>query len=278
MLSPLLITLREGLEAALIIGMLLAFLNKAGQRSQFWSVWTGAGFAVVISFAAGAFLYFAAIEFEGRGEQVFEGITMLLATGILTWMIFWMRRRASDLKAHLEGKVANTLGTGSSLGLVGLAFVVVVREGIETALFLFSASRVSNSPALFTIGGALGLLAAIVIGWGLYKGSARLNLRLFFSFTSVLLIVFAAGLLAHGIHEFQEAGLLPVFVEHVWNLNGVIDENAGVGAFLKALIGYNGNPSLIETVVWFTYLFGGLGLYFLRGIKSTPGAVQKSMA
>jgi len=258
--------------------MLLAFLNKAGQRSQFWSVWTGAGFAVVISIAVGAFLYYAAIEFEGRGEQIFEGIAMLAATAILTWMIFWMRRQASGLRAYLEGKAANVLGTGSSLGLVGLAFVVVVREGIETALFLFSASRVSTSPALFNFGGALGLVAAIVIGWALYKGSARLNLRLFFSFTSVLLIIFAAGLLAHGIHEFQEAGLLPVLIEHVWNMNGFIDENAGVGAFLKALIGYNGNPSLIETVVWFTFLFGGLGLYFLRGLKSTPGAVQKSVA
>ena len=143
-----------------------------------------------------------------------------------------------------------------------LAFVVVVREGIETVLFLFAATRVAESAVLFIIGGFLGLGTAIAMGYGIYKGSSRLNLRTFFNVTSVVLIVFAAGLLAHGIHELQEAAIIPVMVEHVWDINHVLPEKSTFGRFLTAIFGYNGNPSLIEVGAYFAYLGLALGSYF----------------
>ena len=189
---------------------------------------------------------------------------MFLATGILTWMIFWMRRQAINIKAHLHAQVQSALAGGSSVGLVVLAFIVVVREGIETVLFLFAATRVAESPALFAAGGLLGLAAAVAIGYSIYKGSSGLNLRTFFNVTSVVLIIFAAGLLAHGIHEFQEAGIIPVVIEHVWDINYILPEKSTLGQFLTAIIGYNGNPSLIEVSAYFVFLVAALVLYFHR--------------
>jgi high-affinity iron transporter len=143
-----------------------------------------------------------------------------------------------------------------------LAFVVVVREGIETVLFLFAATRVAESPVLFTVGGFMGLAIAIGIGYSIYKGTSRLNLRAFFNVTSLVLIVFAAGLLAHGIHEFHEVGIIPPVVEHVWDINHILPEKAAFGRFLTAIFGYNGNPSLIEVGAYFAYLGLALGSYF----------------
>jgi high-affinity iron transporter len=155
--------------------------------------------------------------------------------------------------------------------LVILAFVVVVREGIETVLFLFAATRVAESPLLFTVGGFLGLAIAIVIGYSIYKGSSRLNLRTFFNVTSLVLIVFAAGLLAHGIHEFHEAGIIPPIIEQVWDINHILPEKSTFGRFLTAIVGYNGNPSLVEVVAYSVYLALALGSYF------RPFAVEKEM-
>jgi high-affinity iron transporter len=187
---------------------------------------------------------------------------MFVATGVLTWMIFWMRKQAVDIKANLQAKIQSVLTTGSSLGLVTLAFMVVVREGIETVFFLFAATRVAESPVLFTIGGFVGLAIALGIGYSIYKGTSRLNLGTFFNVTSLVLIVFAAGLLAHGIHEFHEAGLVPPVLEHVWDINHILPEKSTFGRFLTAIIGYNGNPSLVEVVTYFGYLALALGLYF----------------
>lgn len=262
MLGSLLITLREGLEAALIIGIILAYLVQSDNRAAFRHVWTGTGLAVLVSLIAGAGIYFASGEFSGRGEEIFEGIAMFLAAGVLTWMIFWMRRQAANIKAHLHAQVDSVLTSGSSLGLVLLAFVVVVREGIETILFLFAATRVAESPAAFTAGGVLGLVLAVAIGYSIYKGSSRLNLRTFFNVTSAVLIIFAAGLLAHGIHEFHEAAVIPPVIEHVWDINHMLPEKATFGRFLTAITGYNGNPSLVEVAAYFVYLGAALGFYF----------------
>ncbi len=275
MLGSLLITLREGLEAALIIGIILAYLARTGNRQGFKPVWLGTALAVLTSLMAGAAIYVLAGEFSGRAEEIFEGSAMFLATGVLTWMIFWMRRQAIDIRAHLQTQVQSALTSGSSLGLVLLAFVVVVREGIETALFLFAATRVAESPALFTTGGILGLAIAIGLGYSLYKGATRLNLRAFFNVTSVILIIFAAGLLAHGIHEFQEAALLPTLVEHLWDINHILPEQSTLGQFLTALIGYNGNPSLLEVIAYFTYLGTTLAAYF-RPVPLKSGAKHET--
>lgn len=262
MLSALLITLREGLEAALIIGIILAYLVKTDNRPGFKSVWLGVSLAIFASLVAGAAIYLLAGEFSGRAEEIFEGLAMFLAAGVLTWMIFWMRQQAINIKAHLHAQIQSVLTSGSALGLVILSFVVVVREGIETVLFLFAATRVAESVVSFTAGGLLGLAVAIAIGYSIYKGTSGLNLRTFFNVTSVVLIVFAAGLLAHGIHEFHEANLIPPVIEHVWDTNALLPEKSTFGRFLTALIGYNGNPSLVEVVAYFFYLALTLGMYF----------------
>jgi len=257
MIAALLIAFREGLEAALIVGIVLSYLKKMGYRRQV-AVWWGVASAVIVSVVAGIALQLLGVAFEGRGEELFEGITMLLAAGVLTWMIFWMQR---------QGRQAVT--NGSQWALFALAFVAVVREGIETALFL-TAAAFSTTPAQTLIGGGLGLALAVVVGWLLFVVSVRLDVRAFFRVTSVLLILFAAGLVAHGVHELQEAGLLSVMVEHVWDMNPILDENSTVGSILKALFGYNGNPSLLEIVSYVAYylIVGmaiGLGQCTARG-------------
>ncbi|MEE9202982.1 MAG: iron uptake transporter permease EfeU, partial [Dehalococcoidia bacterium] len=260
--ASLLITLREGLEAALIISIILAFLSRMDQPKQIRSVWLGAGAAVAASLAAGAVVFWTAGELSGRAEELYEGTAMLVAVAVLSYMVMWMRKQARFLKGHLEAQVESALKTGSTFAMGFLAFVVVIREGIETVLFLFSAWRVDSDTSALFLGGLIGLAVAITIGYLGYKGSRFINLRTFFNVTGVLLIIFAAGLLAHGIHEFQEAGVFPVIQEEVWNTNGVLNEKAGIGSFVKALFGYNGNPELLEVLFYFAYLVGVLWTYF----------------
>lgn len=250
MIAALLITLREGLEAALIVGIVLGVLRKLGHADRSRPVWVGVLVAVVASTAGGLALNALGIAFEGRGEEIFEGVAMLLAAVVLTWMIFWMQRQGRQIQAELEMDVRRAAATGSAWALFSLAFVAVVREGIETVFFL-TAAAFSATPAQTLVGGALGLLIAVVLGWVMFAAGKRLDVRAFFRTTSVLLILFAAGLVAHGVHELQEAALLPTFVEHVWDINFILDERGTAGTFLKALFGYNGNPSLIEV---FSYL------------------------
>lgn len=271
MLSTLLITLREGLEAALIIGIILAYLARTDNRQGFKHVWLGTLLAVATSLIAGAAIYLSAGRLEGWAEEVFEGLAMLTAAGILTWMIFWMRKQAVNIKGQLHAQIQSALGSSSSLGLVALAFVAVAREGIETVLFLFAATRVAESPILSTLGGVIGLAIAIAIGYSIYKGTSKLNLTTFFNVTSLLLILFAAGLLAHGIHEFHEAGIIPPVVEHLWDINHILPEKSIVGRFLTAIFGYNANPSLVEVVAYFSYLILALGGYFRPTIAKKGG-------
>jgi high-affinity iron transporter len=252
MIAALLITLREGLEAALIVGVVLGVLRKLGRMDRSKPVWIGVAVAIAASIVSGLALNALGVAFEGRGEEIFEGAAMLLAAGVLTWMIFWMQRQGRNVQADLESDVHQAVSVGSAWALFSLAFVAVLREGIETVLFL-TAAAFSATPAETLIGGALGLGIAVVLGWLMFAAGRRLDVRAFFRVTSVLLILFAAGLLAHGVHELQEAALLPTFVEHVWDVNFILDENSTVGAFLQALFGYNGNPSLIEVISYVAY-------------------------
>ncbi len=263
MIAALLIAFREGLEAALIVGIVLSYLKKMGYRQRA-AVWWGVVSAVIVSIVAGVALQVMGVGFEGRGEQLFEGITMLLAAGVLTWMIFWMQRQGRSIRTELEADVRQAVTGGNRRALFALAFVAVVREGIETALFL-TAAAFSATPAQTLIGGGLGLAAAVIVGWLLFVVSVRLDVRSFFRVTSVLLILFAAGLMAHGVHELQEAGVLPVFVEHVWDINFIVDENSTMGSILKALFGYNGNPSLLETMSYAAYyLIIGIAIWLAQ--------------
>jgi len=261
-----LVTTREGLEASLIVGIVLAYLAKTENRSYFRVIWLGTAAAVALSILTGAALFFTVGALEGRSEQIFEGVAMFSAVAVLTWMIFWMRKQAANIKKHLEAKLAGAIAAGSAIGLASVVFFAVLREGWETALFLFAISE-SSTPLSTSVGAALGLVISVALGIALYMGSRRLNLRQFFTVTGILLIVFAAGLLAHGIHEFQEAGLLPMTIEHVWDTNGVLSEGSTTGEFMTALFGYNGNPSLLELVAWGVFLVGAL-VFFVRPLVS----------
>jgi high-affinity iron transporter len=261
-----LLTTREGLEASLIVGIVLAYLSRTKNRDQFRVIWAGTAAAVLASIVSGATLFFTLGELEGRAEQIFEGVAMLSAVAVLTWMIFWMRRQARFIKQDLEAKLATAIAAGSAIGLASVVFFAVLREGVETALFLFAISE-SSTPLTTGIGAAVGLAISISLGIGLYFGTRRLDLRQFFTVTGLLLIVFAAGLLAHAIHEFQEAGLLPLTVEHIWNTNAVISDESTTGQFLKTLFGYNGDPSLLELLAWLTYIAMALW-FFLRPLIS----------
>jgi high-affinity iron transporter len=273
-----LITLREGLEAALIVGILLAYLARTGNLARKGAVWTGVGLAVVMSVLAGAVIFVTAGELEGRPEQLFEGTATLTAATVLTYMIFWMRKQAINLRAHLQAQVDAALRSGSLLALGMLAFAAVGREGIETALFMFAAARTAT-PVAATVGGLLGLGGAVVLGFLLYRGTYRLNLRAFFNVTSVLLLFFAAGLLAHGIHEFQEAGLVAPVVEHLWSTNRVLDNGSTVGSFLRALLGYNAEPSLTEVAVYALYLvLVGWGYFRPPSARELSMAARRSQA
>ena len=202
------VMLREGFEASLIVGIVLAFLDRTGRRDGFAAVWAGAIAALALSITVGAALFVVGAELEGTAEHVFEGVTMLAAAGLLTWMIFWMRRQARSIRKELEGQVQSALATGSSLALAVVAFVGVAREGVETALFLFSSVEGSNT-VISLISAALGLVVAIALGYAFYRGSSRLDLRRFFTITSGLLLVFAGWLLAMGLHELAEGGVIP---------------------------------------------------------------------
>ncbi|MCY7301492.1 MAG: FTR1 family protein [Thermoleophilia bacterium] len=202
------VVLREGFEASLVVGIVLAFLNRTGRRDAFFAVWIGVFAAIAISVGVGIALFAVGAELEGRAEYIFEGSAMLLAAGLLTWMIFWMRSQARTMRTNIEGRVGGALGEGSFFALAAVAFVGVLREGIETALFLFS-SATGTSPLVSTISGIVGLGIALALGYGFYKGSSRLDLRRFFTLTSAILLLFAAWLLARGLEEFAEAGILP---------------------------------------------------------------------
>ena len=252
MVAAALIALREGLEAALIVGIVLGYLRKIGYLEGRKSVWLGVFAAVLASLGVALTIQLVGMELEGRAEGIFEGATMFLAVGVLTWMIFWMRYQARLIKTSLEQDVQQAVETGTRWGLMLVAFIAVFREGVETALFLSAAAFASDGQGTL-IGAALGLTAAILIGFLIYASTARLNIRLFFNITSVLLLLFAAGLLANGIQEFQEAGVIPTVNGQLWDTNNLVDENSSLGQMLKAVVGYNGNPSLVEVVAYFSY-------------------------
>ena len=253
MLPSYVLTLREGLEAALIIGIVLGALKKIDRSEYNRFVWYGASLAIAISLVTALILYSVGASFQGIAEEIFEGSMMLLAAGVLTWMIFWMQRQAHNLKYELEAGVHQATSKNNQGTLFALAFFAVVREGIELALFLTAASFSSDAWQVI-IGALLGLGTAVVLGYLLFATTVRLNLRQFFKVTSILLIFFAAGLVAHGVHELIEAGWIPAGIEHVWDTNPIIDENSTLGLILKTLFGYNGNPALVEVIAYVSYL------------------------
>lgn len=275
--SALLITLREGLEAALIVAIVLAYLKRLGRERDFGTVWAGTGAAVVLSLVAGAIIFAAVGGLEGEAEEITEGVIAFTAAGVLTWMIFWMGRQARHIKGTLQAKVDAAVAAGSALALAAIAFVAVLREGLETALFLLSTGVGTDSNVARLTGGIVGLAAAAGIGYLVYKGSRRINLRAFFRVTGILILFFAAGLLAKGIHEFQEVGLIGSLAEHVWELDHIAwlnPDQSTFAEFMSGLFGWSAHPSIEMLVVYFVYLIP-VGAAFIYGTRFVP-AVRSS--
>jgi len=263
------ITLREGLEAALIVAIMLAYLRQVDYPKGIAAVWLGVAGAVAVSLGAAAVIFLLGASLEGKAEEIFEGTALLLAVGVLAWMVVWMKHQAHGIKGRLEAQVQDALHTGSGVALAGLAFVAVGREGLETALFLFAASETA-APWETLAGGLAGLALAVALGVAINKGSRRLDMRTFFNVTGVLLVFIAAGLLARGIHELQEAAVMPIFVEHVWDVNHVLNEAMGAGGFMRGILGYNGNPSLVEVMAYGLFLAATLTYFFWHPRRSVP--------
>lgn len=264
------ITLREGIEAALIVSILLAYLRQLGRQDLSRMVWWGTALAFLVSFGVGTVIFVIGAEFEGRAEEIFGGLVTLTAVGVLTWMIFWMRRQGARIKSELREKVNVALVAGGG-ALAALAFVAVLREGVETALFLFAAAEgtavASGSVASQLIGAFLGLALAIVLATLLYRGAIRMNLGSFFRLTGLILIVVAAGLFASGIHELQEAGWFPFLAATAFDITATLPDDSGLGAILRGLVGYNADPTTLEVIAWIGYLVV-VGALYLRPIAS----------
>jgi high-affinity iron transporter len=252
-MAAFLISLREGLEAALIIGILLGVLRRIGRRELSRFVWYGVAGAAVVSGVAAGGLVAAGIGLEGRAEQLFEGVMLILAATFLTGMIFWMQRQGAVWRAVLAADVREAADLKGGWALAAAAFLAVVREGLELALLLV-ATAFQGPLAATGLGVTLGLVAAAAIGVLLYQGVLRLNLAVFFRVTNVLLLLFAAGMVGLGIHEFIEAGLVPPVVDPLWNFNPLLSDQSVVGGLLKSLFGYNGDPALTEVLAYGLYL------------------------
>ncbi|MBK5108181.1 MAG: FTR1 family protein [Anaerolineales bacterium] len=259
MISSYLLSLREGIEAALLIGIVLGGLRKVNRTHLSPIVWRGIISAVAISFIIALALFRLGASLVGDFEKIYEGITMLFAAGILTWMIFWMHNRSRTLGYELESEVRRAVLDSGKKALFVLAFVAVLREGIELAIFLTAASMTSSAQTTI-LGVILGLGTASILGWLLFKTTIKLDLRKFFLVTGTLLILFAAGLVAHGVHEFIELGWIPPIVDPLWDMNFILDEKSTIGLLLKAIFGYNSKPSLSEVIAYVAYfvaiLFG----------------------
>jgi len=255
--------LREGFEATLLVAIVLAYLAKIGRKEDFRQVWYGIGVAVAVSLAVAGALFVTAGELEGTVEYVFEGTAMWLAVGFLTYMVLWMRRESRTVAQGIRRGIDSAVEQGGRLALVSLVFVMVVREGIETGLFIFGITRTST-PLQVALGAALGIAAAVALGYAVYAGGKRIDLGTFFKVTGVLLILVAAGLLAHGVAEFQEAGILPELLP-LWNVSGapVVGEELLVSELLTALFGWDPETNLLELIVWAVYIVS-VGYAFLR--------------
>ena len=259
MLTAMLITLREGLEAALVIAVVASFLSRTGEAAARRFVWLGSALAGLLSLGAGAGLFLLAGEMSDETGEAFGTAVTLIAVGVLTYMVLWMRRHGAGVKNELEEKVIRAAKAASPLALTLLAFTAVSREGLETVLFLFASSSTSGTAATVT-GGVAGLLLAAAVGAGIYRGSSRLNMKTFFSLTGVLLIVLAAGVLGNALGELTD-GLPGFFARPLWNAGNWLGDGSGAGALLKSLLGYSSSPPLAQVLGYGLYLVTMLWLY-----------------
>ena len=263
------IVFRETLEAGLIVGIILTVLDRLGALRHARHVWSGAAAAIAASIVAWGVLAGATQSAQGWWEQIIEGLISLAACGVLAYMVVWMDRQAKQIRPHIEHEVEAAVSQRALLAMFMLSFVAVFREGAETALFL-QAVAIQNSGLVSLGGGLLGGGLALCVTTLIFVGGRKVPLRPLFRCTGFVLLLMAAGLLAYGIHELHELGWIPPVIDPVWNTNHLLNEKEGVGSFLKALFGYNGNPSLVEVTAYGVYLVTVMTL--LRRSSSKPAA------
>jgi high-affinity iron transporter len=268
-----LIGLREGLEMVLIVSVLVAYLVKTGRRQHLLPVWGGVGAAAALSIGFGwALSYVSTTVLGGPGQELFDAITSTIAVALVTWMVFWMRRTARKLSGELRGRLDGAIGLGVA-AVVGIAFLSVAREGLETTLLFFaSAQGATSSAPLFGLGA--GLLTAVVIGGGLYAGAIRINLSRFFMVSGALLVLVAAGIFKYAVHDYQEAGVLPGLTTHAFDASGWLDPGSWYGALAAGLFNITPQPTVLETIAWLVYLVPVLVLFLLpaRSARKNPAA------
>jgi high-affinity iron transporter len=272
-----LIGLREGLEATLVVSVLVAFLVKSDRRNKLPQVWGGVVAAVAVAVGFGAVLTYTAASLSHEGQEMFDAVTSLLAVVFVTWMIFWMRRTARSLSGELRGKLEDALQMGS-MAVVVMAFLAVAREGLETALLFFASVQGATTTATPLIGISLGLVTAIVIGWGIYRSALKINLTKFFTWTGLLLILVAAGIFKYGVHDLQEANVLPGLSTLAFDINGIMPADSWYGTLLAGMLNITPQPSVLEAIAWVVYLVPTLVIFLLpQRAKKTPASTASTV-
>jgi len=273
LLGNFLIGLREGLEATLVVSILIAFLVKSGRRERLGQVWIGVGAAILLSIGFGAVLTYVAQDLlDFRQQELFEAVTSILAVVFVTWMIFWMRRFSRRLAQDLRGRLEEAIGMGS-LAVVVMAFLAVAREGLETTLLFYAAAQGATTSAGPIIGISLGALTAVALGWFIYAGAIRINLATFFKWTGLALILVAAGIFKYGVHALQEAAVLPGLTTDAFDLSGRYDGSTWYAALLGGMVNFTATPTVLEVIAWAGYLVPVLVL-FLRPARTGPAPVR----
>lgn len=270
-LANYLIGLREGLEASLVIGILLAYLVRTQRRDLVPSLWLGVAVAVAASLGFGALLTFGPSTLSFEAQEAIGGSLSILAVGLITWMIFWMARMARHLRAELHGRLDRALAAGGR-AVTLVALLAVGREGLETALFLWAGAQAAETGLSPLVGAALGLATAIVLGAAFYRGALRLDLRVFFTWTGVFLIVVSGGVLAYGIHDLQEAGILPGLDSLAFDVSAAIPPASVLGTLLKGIFNFSPATTWLEALAWVGYVVPTMFLFLRRVRGTTPPA------
>lgn len=271
MIAGTLITIREGLEAFLIVGILVGYLTKVNRPQFKIHIWIGTVAALIVSVLLAFLFQYLAFQFEGIFAEIFEAVVALLAVGVLTWMVLWMQRQSRGIKGELEQKADEAISSGQAFALGSLAFVSVLREGVETALFLSALLVTSRDMRLFP-GAILGLVIAAAITYLLFRSAIRLNLRNFFIVTGIFLILIAAGLIGHSVMALQDIGWLPIGMTIAWDLQGLISNDSLAGRLLHAFFGYEAAPTMLMVFAYALYaiFFGGRFISAVRQGATNP--------
>ena len=265
MLANFLIGLREGLEAGLVVGILIAYVVKIGRRDVLPRIWLGVALAVLLSLGLGCLLTFGTYGLSFQAQELIGGLLSIVAAGFVTWMIFWMLRTARGLSRELRSEVDSHLA-GAGWGLVLVAFLAVGREGLETALFIWAAVQASGSTTLPLIGAGLGIAVSVLLAWLIYRGVLAINLTRFFTYTGVFLIVVAGGVVAYGVHDLQEAGVLPGLGTLAFDVSAAVPPDSWYGTLLKGVFNFSPATTVLEATAWVLYVVPVMAL-FIRSVR-----------